>query len=71
MYLQNNVHLINMWKKMYNFNNHSLLKGRLRKSASLMPKVNFFNLGEYYIGTVNIKVVDNISHYNLSEIIYF
>ncbi len=36
-----------------------------------MPKVNFKKLGEFYIETVNIKVIDNNSIYNLSEIIYF
>jgi hypothetical protein len=31
----------------------------------------FKNLGDFYIETVNIKVVVNSSNYNLSEIIYF
>ncbi len=31
----------------------------------------FKNVGEFYIETLNIKVVDNNSNYNLSEIIYF
>ncbi len=37
-----------------------------RKSAILMPKVIFKNLGEFNIETVDIKVVDNNSNYNLS-----
>jgi hypothetical protein len=36
-----------------------------------MPKVIFLNLGEFSMETVNIKVVDNNSNYNISEIIYF
>ncbi len=42
-----------------------------RKSTILMPKLLFKNLGEFCIETVNIKVVDNNSNYNLSELIYF
>ncbi len=44
----------------------------------ILEKVQFFsqkwicnNLGEFCIETVNIKVVDINSNYNLSEIIYF
>jgi hypothetical protein len=35
-----------------------------------MPKLIFRNLGEFFVETVNIKVVDNNLNYNLSEIIY-
>ncbi len=42
-----------------------------RKSAILMPGVNFFlNLGEFQIETVIIKVVDNNWNYNLSDTKY-
>jgi hypothetical protein len=43
----------------------------LEKVLFLNQKWIFLNLGEFNIETVNIKVVDNNSNYNLSEIIYF
>jgi hypothetical protein len=43
----------------------------LEKLLFWCQKWIFKSLGEFYIETVKIKVVDNNSNYNLSEIIYF
>jgi hypothetical protein len=42
----------------------------LEKVIFWCQKLIFKNLGEFYIETVKLKVVDNNSNYNLSEIIY-
>ncbi len=42
----------------------------LEKVLFWCQKWIFTYLGEFYKETVNIKVVDNKSNYNLSEIIY-
>ncbi len=66
MYIKNNVHLINMGKFYFEdvqFQQTKTDKINIledfRRSVILMPKVNFLNLGEFQIETVNIKVVDN------------
>ncbi len=75
MYLKNNAHLISMWK--FYFEDVQLLTitdwyyEDFRRSAILCQKRIFKNLVEFYKETVNIKVVDNNSNYNVSEIIYF
>jgi hypothetical protein len=43
----------------------------LEKALFLSQKWIFKKLGEFYLETLNIKVIDNNSNYNLSEIIYF
>ncbi len=42
----------------------------LEKELFWCQKLIFKNLGDFYIETLQIKVVDNNSNYNLSEIIY-
>jgi hypothetical protein len=75
MYLKDIVHLINMWK--FYFEDVCTIltitdwyNEDFRKVLFWCQKWIFNSLGESYIETVTIKVVDNNSNYNLSEIIY-
>jgi hypothetical protein len=43
----------------------------LKNNVHLINMWKFYVLGVFYRVTVNIKVVDNNSNYNSSEIIYF